>query len=242
MPNFSDYVIFADESGDHSLEHVDKIYPVFVLCLCIVRKRHYNERILPQIQKLKFDWFGHDAIILHERDIRKKNSPFNILNKAEIFARFMSDLNAILSAARITVIASVIDKRRLKDEYLIHANPYHLALGFCIESTFRFLKSRRQDDKITHFLFERRGRKEDSDLESEFRRIVSGNNSQRRDLSSFEIVFVDKKANSAGMQLADLIARPIGMQIIRPRQSNRAFQIIAKKLGRKGIAAVKRYP
>jgi len=74
MPNFSDYVIFADESGDHSLEQVDKIYPIFALCLCTVRKWHYNERILPQIQNLKFDWFGHDAIILHER-VHPKERP-----------------------------------------------------------------------------------------------------------------------------------------------------------------------
>jgi hypothetical protein len=32
---FSDYVIYADESGDHSLTKIDPIYPVFVLCLCL---------------------------------------------------------------------------------------------------------------------------------------------------------------------------------------------------------------
>jgi hypothetical protein len=115
MPDFSDYVIFADESGDHSLEHIDKTYPVFVLCLCLVRKKHYNEKILPRIQKLKFDWFGHDAVILHEREIRKKEPPFGILNRPGAFDQFMNELNAILNAARITIIASVIDKRRLKD-------------------------------------------------------------------------------------------------------------------------------
>jgi hypothetical protein len=129
---------------------------------------------------------------------------------------------------------------------LIHENPYHLALGFCVESTFRFLKSHNQDAKTVHFVFERRGRKEDNDLELEFRRIVGGNNNLHRKLTNFEIVFVDKRTNSAGMQLADLTARPIGVRIIRPDQPNRAFQIIAKKLfarpAKKGVDAVRCFP
>ena len=246
MPEFSDYVIYADESGDHSLEHIDKNYPVFVLCLCIFRKRDYSQRIVPKIQNLKFTWFGHDAIILHEREIRKKEPPFNILNKHESYDEFMKELNAILASARIAIVASVIDKRRLKDEYLFHDNPYHIALGFCVENTFHYLRIKGQEERVTHFVFERRGAKEDKDLELEFLRIVGGNNSMRKKLINFEIKFVDKKANSAGMQLADLTARPIGLRIINPSQPNRAFEIIERKLvagpGKRGINAIKCFP
>jgi hypothetical protein len=246
MPEFSDYVIYADESGDHSLERIDRTYPVFVLCLCIFRKKLYIENVVPNIQRLKFDWFGHDEVVLHEREIRKKKPPFEFLNIKEDFDRFMTDLNSVFSAARINIIASVIDKRRLKNEYLVYENPYHLALGFCIENTFKLLRAHKQENKITHFIFERRGRKEDSELQVEFLRIVDGNNSFHRRLPNFEIVFADKKANSTGMQLADLTARPIGMRFVRPEQSNRAFRIIERKLfagrGKKGIAAVRSYP
>lgn len=48
----------------------------------------------------------------------------------------------------------------------------------------------------------------------------------------------DKKTNSPGLQLADLVARPIGLQYLRPSQSNIAFEILKTKLyskyGRKG--------
>ena len=37
---FSDYVVYVDESGDHSLERIDPDYPVFVLALCVFHKRH----------------------------------------------------------------------------------------------------------------------------------------------------------------------------------------------------------
>jgi len=44
---------------------------------------------------------------------------------------------------------------------------------------------------------------------------------------------VPKAANSAGLQLADLMARPIGLKHIRPDQPNRAFDIIEPKIRRR---------
>lgn len=40
------------------------------------------------------------------------------------------------------------------------------------------------------------------------------------------------KSNSAGLQMADLIARPVGMKILRPDQPNRAYDIIERKFYR----------
>jgi hypothetical protein len=42
---------------------------------------------------------------------------------------------------------------------------------------------------------------------------------------------MSKAANSTGLQLADLTARPIGLSALRPGQPNRAFDIIRSKLG-----------
>lgn len=32
---YSDFVVYVDESGDHSLASIDPNYPVFVLALCV---------------------------------------------------------------------------------------------------------------------------------------------------------------------------------------------------------------
>jgi hypothetical protein len=45
----------------------------------------------------------------------------------------------------------------------------------------------------------------------------------------FDVVFVDKKANSSGLQLADLVARPVGVKYLRPQQENRAFDVLEQK-------------
>jgi hypothetical protein len=92
-----------------------------------------------------------------------------------------------------------------------------------------------------------RGKKEDRDLELAFRRITAGRNSRQLEMKNYEIIFVDKKANSSGMQIADLTARPIGVHAVRPQQSNRAFEIISRKLiklqsGRRSTQAIIIFP
>jgi len=78
---WSDYIIYVDESGDHSLESIDPEYPVFVLSLCIFRKVEYADQVTPAIRHLKFATFGHDMVVLHESDIRRKKGAFSLLSK-----------------------------------------------------------------------------------------------------------------------------------------------------------------
>lgn len=73
-----------------------------------------------------------------------------------------------------------------------------------------------------------RGKKEDIDLELEFRRICDGENALGQELP-FSVKFANKQVNSAGLQLSDLVARPIGLHILRPEQPNRAFDVLRSK-------------
>ena len=72
----SDYIVYVDESGDHSLTSIDPDYPVFVLSFCIFRKAEYAQAVTPVIRQLKFATFGHDMVVLHEADIRRKKGRF----------------------------------------------------------------------------------------------------------------------------------------------------------------------
>lgn len=60
--DFSEYVIYVDESGDHGLKNLDEDYPVFVLAFCIFKISDYTHIVSPWLQKIKFKYFGHDAI------------------------------------------------------------------------------------------------------------------------------------------------------------------------------------
>lgn len=229
--NYSDYIIYVDESGDHGLDSIDPNYPIFVLAFCIFKKTDYAKIVSPALQEFKFKYFGHDMVVLHEHEIRKSKNQFGILFNSEIRKSFLHDLNQMMEACPFSLIASVIKKEQLKEKYFDPANPYNIALSFGLERIFLFLKDHGCLNKTAHVVFERRGKKEDDELELEFRRVCDGHNYFREKLP-LQIVLADKKTNSGGLQLADLTARPIGLSLLRPEQSNRAYDIINKKFRR----------
>jgi len=225
---FSDYVVYVDESGDHSLASIDLGYPVFVLALCVFHKRHYSEQIIPAIEKLKFNYFGHDSVVLHENEISKQKGAFAFLSHRPTRVVFMERLNSIMDASNFILIACVVDKVRLSRNEGANSNPYHIALGICLEALHGFLTEKGQENLRTHLVVECRGKKEDRELELEFRRIRDGNNTGGQTLP-FDIVFANKQTNLAGLQLADLVARPVGVNYVRPTQPNQAFELLKRK-------------
>jgi hypothetical protein len=224
---FSNYIVYVDESGDHSMVSIDDSYPVFVLSLCIFNKKYYANSVVTALEDFKFRSFGHDIVILHERDIRKETGQFRFSGPKEK-NRFLGALSKIIEASRFILITAVIDKRRMRDSGEVADNPYHIALRFCLEQLREFLAEKDQLAAQTHIVVECRGKKEDAELELEFRRVCDGANKFGVPLP-FSIVFADKKANSSGLQLADLVARPIGLSVVRPDQANRAFNILKEK-------------
>lgn len=185
--------------------------------------------MIPAVVRLKFDWFGHDQVVLHESEIRKKRGPFTFLNKPAECDRFLAEVGALVEAVPFTVVVVGIRKRHLEDWQSMPSNPYHFAMGRGLEKVCSFLRENGQERKLTHFVFECRGKREDMELELEFRR-VTGPGAGTCQGTPAEIIMSDKKSISTGLQIADLVARPIGLRILRPEQPNRAFDIIEKKI------------
>lgn len=224
---FSQYIVYVDESGDHSLQSIDKDYPIFVLAFCIFDKTHYSDKIVPSLERFKFKYFGHDQIVLHENEIRKERGDFNIFRNRQERIDFLDELTRIIASSNFILASCTIEKKSLSKND-IGQNPYHTALSFCMEILYDFLVEKDQHNKKTHIVVECRGNKEDKELELEFRRICDGNN-KRGILLPFDIIFSDKKVMSSGLQLADLVARPIGLKTLRPNQENRAFEVLKDK-------------
>lgn len=226
---YSDFIIYVDESGDHGMQRLDPSYPIFVLAFCVFQKRHYCEKVIPALQKFKFNHMGHDLIGLHELEIRKEKGAFSRFFKSRHHKHaFLEELTGIIDASNFILISCVIDKASLREKQGSVSNPYHVALGFCLETLYEFLQEKNQHSALTHVVFERRGKKEDNELELEFRRACIGVNRMGIALP-FDIVFATKQVNSTGLQLADLVARPIGMSVLRVGQENRAFDVLKRK-------------
>ena len=227
--NFSEYLIFADESGDHGLTSINLENPIFVLAFCVFKKIDYISTVKQVITKLKLDFWGHDLAILHNHEIRKSKGEFSFLFNEDIRLKFLSELNKAIESIPFSVIAAAIDKRNVKRDHPNSDNPYLIALGFCLEHTYAFLKDKNQLKHLTHIVVECRGKIEDQGLEFAFRRI-SDQASQQGEHYPFDIKFADKKTNSCGLQIADLVAHPIARHVIKPDQPNIAFNVVKNKL------------
>lgn len=227
--SYSDYLIFADESGDHGLTSINPENPVFVLAFCIFKKADYITIVKQVMTKLKLDFWGHDLAILHNHEIRKSKGEFTFLFNEEMRPLFLTALNKAIEQIPFYVVATAIDKRRLKGENSEPDNPYRLALGFCLEHAYLFLKQEKQLDRLTHVVVECRGKTEDGDLELAFRRLLDKVN-LKGDHYPFDIKFAHKQTNSCGLQIADLVAHPIARHVIKPEQPNIAFEVVRKKL------------
>lgn len=227
---FSDYIVYVDESGDHGMERIDSGYPIFVLSFCVFKKSDYIATVVPALQTIKFRYWGHDAIILHEHDLRNNRSnDFSLLLNAATRESLMEILNATIESLPFHVISTVLRKESHRNRYATPEHPYHLSLEFCLERLKLFLEAQGVDvaSNTTHLMFESRGKEEDDELELAFRRIMDRALFKN---ALFEMRFISKKANCSGIQLADLVARPIGLHVLRPEQKNRAFDIIRSKL------------
>lgn len=233
MEDFSDYIFFVDESGIPNLEGIDSTFPVFTLAFIAIEKNHYADVIVPTLQKFKMRHLGHDQIILHERDIRRQSNQFSFLQVDPDYREaFLKELTETFDGFDIGIISTTIQKQTLKRKYARPYDPYEIALFLCLEQVQQYLISKRQENKTIHVIFESRGKPEDNALELEFRRITN-NSSQwghrNHDFTrlNWKILFASKKSNSSGLQLADLVARPIALSHLRPDQPNRAFEKIS---------------
>lgn len=225
LPTFNDYLVFVDEAGDHLLKSHYPDFPLFVLAFCVVERNHYANFIVPQLLNIKLKYFSDPHVIFHERDIRKHTGDFNFLTDPVLRDMFFEDINNFMEQAEFYVIASVIQKELLQVNFTSPENPYTLGVRFGIEGLVDFLDCRGQKERVT-VAFEARGKKEDQELELAWLRLMQSSNYSER----FDIKILPKISNCSGLQLADLIARPIGRYTLNPLQPNRAYNIIKNKM------------
>lgn len=223
--NFSEYIVFADESGDHGTKAVNPENPIFVLAFCIFRKIDYISIVKQAVAKLKIDFWGHDLVILHNHEIRKSAGEFFSLFNEEKRSIFLNSLNEMIRTIPFSIVATAIDKRYLLDNPNAN-NPYQVALDSCLGQMCVFLEQQQQFQQLTHVIVESRGKSEDQDLRLAFDQIAA----QTSEPYPLNLRFASKQTNSSGLQIADLVAQPIARHILKEDQPNRAFEIVREKL------------
>jgi hypothetical protein len=223
------HIAYFDESGDHGLETIDPDFPAFVLCGCVYEIDEYRNIECPNFLAIKFRHFGHDAVVMHSRKIRKHLGPFKILQDKSTRLTFMKDIAQFIGNSKATIIAAAIRKAEHKDQYKFPMDPYEVALLFCLERLYGCMVDRSEEKSPLVCVFEQRGEAEDNRLAKVFNLACGGANMWGRKFP-FQMVFANKQQNMPGLQIADLAAYPIARHVINPDAPNPAYDVVRTRL------------
>lgn len=225
------YYMFVDECGDSLLERVNEDFPVFTLCGVIMSKPQL-EALETKVANLKTRFWGNKEIILHSRDIRKHQRGFEILLDPVVKHDFYECVNSILGedGAYTIVSCSVLKlpyiERNGRDE-----NIYGLALSRLIERCIFYLDEKvNEDGSDLSIIMEMRGKKEDKELADYYELIRTKGTKwlspERLNAHLSKFIFLSKKQNVIGLQLADMIAYPIARYVLNSNAVNLAYDTL----------------
>jgi len=227
------YRLFLDESGNHGLTEINEDFPVFLLCGIIIEEEGY-EKLRQSVNELKNRFWANINVILHSRDIRKCEKEFSILFDLDVKKEFYEHINEIVANNNYTIIATAIRKDRYITKYGRLSNDvYEVCLSFIIERAIFFLDDIKGKKEL-EIVIEKRGKKEDKQLDEHFQRLLARGtryvNKDRFIAYNTKIIFKGKKENINGLQLADLVAYPIARYVIEPNRPSPAFDVLQCKL------------
>lgn len=208
--------LFIDEVGNDDLKPSshDENQRYLSLTSLLTRIDLYESRFIPRLADFKTSIFGNgsDAIVLHRREILRREKDFIILNDDALRNRFDAEMLILLRQLPYLISTVVIDKFeyvKTRGEWLFH--PYHYCLKTLVE---RYVLWMRRNEHVGDVVIEQRYPKADKQVKVAFQNIYEQGTEHipakivQKYLTSKEIKFVSKKENCPAMQIVDLIAYP----------------------------------
>jgi len=209
-------IMFLDESGDHNLEVIDPQYPMFVLAGVILEQDYAQGELEQKVARFKQDLFARTDLILHTADITRNRNGFENVKDGAFRQRFYTALNTLVESLDFKIVACAIRKDQHLARYGVAAlDPYMLSLHVLVER-FCFEIGRVSGGGL--IVAERRNPTLDHQLELAFLNLkIQGTQYIPAAQVETRIMGLNlrrKTENIAGLQLADLVATPIGRHVM----------------------------
>lgn len=228
-------LLFLDESGDHNLLKIDPQYPVFVLSGVVFDASYHTSVLEPALAEFKQHWFGTTEIHLHTADITRHRNGFEKLEDTAFRKQFYTALACFIEKIEFQIIAVAIDKYGYQRTAVSFPNDaYSLAMESITESFCKTIHYPRGGLIIA----EKRSKKLDTQLYATWERVIARGAGTISGYSINQTVMGmllrSKGDNYAGLQIADLVATPIG-RYISGKSSQADWHAIAQKISQSGL-------
>ena len=210
------YRLYIDESGDHTYNQIAELQHRYLALLGVwfMQGDDYNA-FANDLERFKESLFGQrpdNPVVLHRSDIINRKGAFGILCDEENRNRFDTGLLEVISRARFKMICVILDKQTHQKQYVSPFHPYHYCLATMLERYSGWLLYK---SAVGDVMAESRGGEEDLQLKQAYRRVYESgsihfsHDKHQRALTSKDIKIQPKRANIAGLQLADVLAYPV---------------------------------
>jgi hypothetical protein len=212
-----DLRLYIDEVGNGDLKGAAADPNIRYLSLTgVVAIREQHDRLIcGRMDAVKALLPAHSTgspVLFHRREIVRREGAFAALYDEELAAAFNTALLAMFRDVPYLAITVQIDKLAHLETYGVwHFDPYHYCMRCLLE---RYVLYLRRHGWCGDVVVEPRNKKVDKKLKASFERTyregtenIPGALFQDRLLSK-DVMFFGKKANVAGLQLADLLAHP----------------------------------
>jgi hypothetical protein len=204
--------LFIDEVGNDDVDHPTERY--LSLTGILTKRSGCDRQITPQIEAAKAKFFGHHAtdnpVILHRREMVRKEHPFQVLLNPEINSAWEAHVLELVDRLPYLAITVMIDKHEHKARYTVwRFNPYHYCMTALIERYVMWLYTHQLTGDV---IAEPRYKSADKALKRAFSYIWHNGTDHlsakaiQRALTSKELKFEAKEKNCCGLQLVELIA------------------------------------
>lgn len=183
----------------------------------IITKVHgHDYQIAPAIEALKARLFGHNpprkTVILHRREIRRRERPFEVLRDEATNAQWEAAILNLIETLPYIAITVMIDKHEHAQKYAVwQFNPYHYCMRALVERYVLWLNRHKLMGDV---VAEPRFKKQDKKLKRSFSYIYDHGTEHipaeivQKCLTSREIKLAAKNVNVCGLQLVEIIAHP----------------------------------
>jgi len=211
--------LYLDESGDHSLRHIQPSHPLFVLGGVILADDDAVAAAEAAMAAFKRRWFGAERVVLHTAELVRNRRAFARLKDVGLRSRFFEDLNDLLVRLEFSLVACAVRKDAHLERYGDAAiDPYLLALTVLVK---RFCFCIRSDVEQGRIVVERRTPQLDREVEMGWGYLrTRGTRYVRPSLIARRVEafsFVGKSDAPVGMELVDAVVSPLGRMLLGKR-------------------------
>ncbi len=221
----SDYIVFVDESGTPVTHKPDPDFPIFSLQFVLMRKDTYATQTEPEFKRFKVKHHGSDSVVLHGRKIDNKEGEFRILRNRALYSRYVWELDELIGASEIRLYSAFFLHLEIAKLGALKIHPYAYFMHELLNRIEKDIAVPGIRTSCEVFVESRRG----SDAEM-IEAYESYKAAFRTAQVEFELHLAEKSLNKIGLQIADLVAKPIARYCLNPLQPGPEWPTVSTKV------------